>query len=174
MNVDENYGQKWPPEGISVHTNKQFLVHFCIFYLWRGIACPLDELSVRHYTICENHTTVHGLLIHSLEGGQTHSKGSHFWYESWWNLQLGCKFHGVVQRKLTLQGGWPWIRIITWWKWLWLGLTKVDLEFKKTLHSVLVIPIKVVQSRPLVRSVFCPKKFDHTSGLSFHPGCNLL
>ena len=66
MNVDKNYGQKWPPEGVSVHTNKQFPVLFCIFYLWRGIACPLDELSVRQYTICENHTTVHGLLIHTL------------------------------------------------------------------------------------------------------------
>ena len=45
---------------------KQFPVLFCIFYLWLGIACPLDELSWRQYTICENHTTVHGLLIHTL------------------------------------------------------------------------------------------------------------
>ena len=44
----------------------QFPVLFCIFYLWRGIACPLDELSLRQYTICENHTTVHRLLIHTL------------------------------------------------------------------------------------------------------------
>ena len=26
-----------------------------------------------------------------------------------------------------------------------------------------------VQSRPLVRSAFCPKKIDHTSGLTLHP-----
>ena len=44
----------------------QFPLLFCIFYLWRGIACPLDELSLRQYTICENHTTVHRLLIHTL------------------------------------------------------------------------------------------------------------
>ena len=31
-----------------------------------------------------------------------------------------------------------------------------------------------VQSRPLVRSAFCPKKVDQTSGLTLHPGCNLL
>ena len=30
-----------------------------------------------------------------------------------------------------------------------------------------------IQSRPLERSAFCPKKFDHTSGLTLHPGCNL-
>ena len=53
--------------GVSVHTNKQFPVLFHIFYLWRGIACPLDELSLRQYTICKNHTTVLGLLIHTLE-----------------------------------------------------------------------------------------------------------
>ena len=26
---------------------------------------------------------------------------------------------------------------------------------------------------PLVRSAFCPKKIDHTSGLTLHPGYNL-
>ena len=30
----------------------------------------------------------------------------------------------------------------------------------------------LVQWSPLVRSTFCPKKFDHTSGLTIHPGCN--
>ena len=43
MNVDQNYGQKWPPKGVSVHTNKQFPVLFCLFYLWCGIGCPLDD-----------------------------------------------------------------------------------------------------------------------------------
>ena len=62
---DECGLELWP-EGVRVHTNKQFPVLFCIFYLWRGIACPLDELSLRQYTICENHATVHGLLIHTL------------------------------------------------------------------------------------------------------------
>jgi len=28
---------------------------------------------------------------------------------------------------------------------------------------------KVLQSRPLVRSAFCPMKIDHTSGLTLHP-----
>ena len=27
-----------------------------------------------------------------------------------------------------------------------------------------------IQSRPLVRSAFCPMKIDHTSGLTLHPG----
>ena len=31
-----------------------------------------------------------------------------------------------------------------------------------------------VQSRPLVRSAFCPKKIDHISGLTLHLGYNLL
>ena len=52
----------------SVSTSiNNFLYFFCMFYLWRGIACPLDELSLWQYTICENHTTVHGLLIHTLQ-----------------------------------------------------------------------------------------------------------
>ena len=29
-----------------------------------------------------------------------------------------------------------------------------------------------LQSHPLVRSAFCPKKIDHTSGLTLHPGYN--
>ena len=33
---------------------------------------------------------------------------------------------------------------------------------------------KVLQSRPLVRSAFCPKKIDHKSGLTLHPGYNLV
>ena len=28
---------------------------------------------------------------------------------------------------------------------------------------------KQIQSRPLVRSAFCPKKIDHISGLTLHP-----
>ena len=28
----------------------------------------------------------------------------------------------------------------------------------------------VIQSSPLVRSAFCPKKIDHTSGLTLYPG----
>ena len=68
VNVNYNYGQKWPPEGVSVHTIKQFPVLFWISYLWHGIACPLEELSLRQYTICKNHTTVHGLLIQTLLG----------------------------------------------------------------------------------------------------------
>ena len=31
-----------------------------------------------------------------------------------------------------------------------------------------------IQSRPLVRSAFCPKKIDHTNGLTLHLGYNLL
>ena len=31
---------------------------------------------------------------------------------------------------------------------------------------------KVIQWRPLVRSAFCPKKIDHSSGLTLHPGYN--
>ena len=40
--------------------------------------------------------------------------------------------------------------------------------------SVIPRPISmvIVQWSPLVRSTFCPKKFDHTSGLTIHPGCN--
>ena len=34
--------------------------------------------------------------------------------------------------------------------------------------------IQALQSRPLVRSAFCPKKLDHTSKLTLHPGYNLL
>ena len=32
----------------------------------------------------------------------------------------------------------------------------------------------MVQSRPLVRSAFCPEKIDLISGLTSHPGCNQL
>ena len=33
---------------------------------------------------------------------------------------------------------------------------------------------KVLQSRPRVRSVFCPKKINHTSRLTLHSGYNLV
>ena len=32
----------------------------------------------------------------------------------------------------------------------------------------------LLQSRPLVRSALCPKKIDHTSGLTLHLGYNIL
>ena len=40
-------------------------------------------------------------------------------------------------------------------------------------HLSICVPIKYkklqIQSRPLVRSAFCPKKIDHTSGQTLHP-----
>ena len=47
-------------------------------------------------------------------------------------------------------------------------LSRKNLPYKQVLTYIVL----AIQSRPLVRlsSTFCPKKIDHISGLTLHPG----